>query len=138
MNKKTLIVIILAILLAFVVALLSNNKQEDSTSITEEIKQEEILLEENTTNTVEKISNETLQQTSKDNTKPINIKPVQTLTEPLVEKVTIQEATIIQEAEPDYGIKKLDNGDIEITREFKYKSPTTYSFKDFGFLYRIK
>lgn len=138
MNKKSLIVIILAILLAFVAALLLTNKQEVSVQQVEEIKQEEIVSEESNTDIIEESKVDIVEGSSLERNVQSNIKPAQVVIEQLPEDTTMQEATIVQEAEPDYGIRKLENGDIEITREFNSKYPTTYSFKDFGFLYRVK
>ena len=138
MNKKSLIVIFLAIFLAFAVAILLTSKRESSIQQPEEINQEEIVLEEHKTDIVEENKSEVSEIPSVEKNLQSNIKPAQVVTEQLVEEVSVQEVTIVQEAEPDYGIKKLENGDIEITKEFNSKYPTTYSFKDFGFLYRVK
>ena len=51
-------------------------------------------------------------------------------------QIVVQEGSVVEEVEPDYGIKKVGDT-IEVTREFKVKSPVKYSFKDFGILDKV-
>ena len=55
---------------------------------------------------------------------------------PVFDQIVVQEGSVVEEVEEDYGIKKVGNT-IEVTREFKVKSPTNYSFKDFGILDKV-
>ena len=137
MNKKSIVVIISAVILAFVVSLLCNNKQDVVKSSYEDIKKEEIITEEVENIVVEEKNNKNNDVSVSYNKIVETAKPIEAVSEPLVESVKIQEATIVQEVEPDYGVRVVDDT-VEVTREFKLTSHTTYSFKDFGFLYKVK
>ena len=61
-----------------------------------------------------------------------------TANEPTIDdKVVVQEGSVVEEAEPDYGIRKVGDT-VEVTREFRIKSPIKYSFKDFGILDNVE
>lgn len=143
MNKKSVFIIILATILALIISLLMSNKKADLTTQEEETIQEVVqevttvdekmdAVEEDKAVVVEPAKNAEIIKTAED-------KVVDSATNTFSDEVKLQEATIVQESEYDYGVRKVDGTDIiEVTREFKLKTPTTYSFKDFGFLYKIK
>ena len=151
MDKKTLITIILAALLALVSAFIilkRNNNNEvikpaqtpiETNVENEFVSEEKVTLEED-------MQEDTLEQTSEKASSVIKLfdkkqaktSSAQNLTEEFVEQpvfdnIVVQEGSVIKEVEEDYGIKK-DGDIIEVTREFKLKSPTKYTFKGFGFL----
>ena len=65
------------------------------------------------------------------------IKPIVNDETPNFDQIVVQEASIIEEVE-DYGIFKDEKtGVVEITRDFKQKSPTKYSFDYFGLVNNI-
>ena len=143
MDKKTIITIVLATLLALVAAFIILNK--NTTAVQNENntnQQEEIIVEDETSSETEKIENKNSEEEEEEIKKDekalrptASTKPVKSIIKeaPSEDKTIVQEASITKDAEPDYGIRKIGET-IEVTREFKVKSPTKYSFKDFGIL----
>ena len=144
MNNKSILVVILATLLALICAFFimkKNNAElpdiEEKTQI-----QQEVIESQNETNTneiSEDISNkDEIKKDVKTAQKPVTKEPTteEQTTEPVFEKTVVQEGSIVEEVE-DHGIRRNSDGTYEITREFKMKSPTKYSFVDFGFLEKV-
>lgn len=142
MDKKTIITIIIATILALISAFLILNKnttkksvenvstqQEEASIAKEDIPNDEEIFEEaeqkEETSATEKVSMPTK-----------NIVKPQTNQTPVFDQIVVQEGSVVEEAEPDYGIRKIGDT-IEITREFKVKSPVKYSFKDFGIIDKV-
>ena len=143
MNKRTIITIIIATILALIFALLFLNKNEtetveNKTVIPEEVVvQEETVDEQKTEDLEEKnIEEKPVQQVVKTYSKPSAQKTVKNEETPVFDQIVVQEGSVVEEAEPDYGIRKVGDT-VEITREFKVKSPVKYSFKDFGILDKV-
>ena len=149
-NKKALLVVILSAFFALIVALLLFKNQGISENVDAEIKpiekveqaaeqlfEQEKMPEETSkdeasvekvTNTI--VKNRTIEQKNND----LKVKENKEL---VFEQLTVQEGSVVEEVEEDVGVRKI--GDvIEVTRKFNSKSPTKYSFKDFGFLYDVK
>ena len=150
MDKKTLITIILAAILALVSAfvLLKRNNTEVTkpAQIPIETKVEKDFVSEEKTTLEEDIQKDTLEQTSEKASSVIKLfdkKQIQTnstqnlveevIEQPIFDNIVVQEGSVIKEVEEDYGIKK-DGDIIEVTREFRLKTPVKYTFKGFGFL----
>ena len=142
MDKKTIITIIIATILALVSAYLILNKNttdkllenvstpQEEVSITEEPTIDKEIATKEFEQTKETSEAEKALKQTKNAVKP------ETSQTPVFDKVVVQQGSVVEEAEPDYGIKKV--GDcVEITREFKVKSPVKYSFKDFGILDKV-
>lgn len=143
MDKKTIITIIIATILALVSAFLILNKntteksvenvstQQEETSTTKEdiVIDEEMFVKE-----VEQTEKTT--ETEKKSKPTKNMVKSQTSQTPVFDQIVVQEGSVVEEAEPDYGIRKVGDT-VEITREFKVKSPVKYSFKDFGILDKV-
>lgn len=143
MDKKTIVTIIIATIFALIATFVIFKKNTTVTSENQDMQQQEIIVKEDKSpaedlqetaktediDTVEKAP--TLKKITKPNTK--NATKNEITNEPAFDKVVVQEGSVIEEVEEDYGIKKVGNI-IEVTREFKIKSPTKYSFKGFGIL----
>ena len=82
------------------------------------------------------IEEKPVQQVVKTYSKPSAQKTVKNEETPVFDQIVVQEGSVVEEAEPDYGIRKVGDT-VEITREFKVKSPVKYSFKDFGILDKV-
>lgn len=147
MDKKIIITITLATLLAFLCAILFLNKNQIEEVELEQIPevQEEVVLDKaSIKNKIE--MPEANKQEIKKSDNDIIVKPVeekiiikQELINKEVEKINeevIQQASVSKEEIIDVGIIKNNEGVIEITREFRADSPTKYSFKDFGIIYK--
>lgn len=143
MNNKSILTIIIATLLALLCAFLiikrddaeapvidnDLNVQEEVAVPTEEQKEE--IIEETEE---KKVVNETKPVAKAPVVKPaVDVKKEQ----PVFERITVQEGGVVEEVEEDHGIRRNADGTYEITREFKMKSPTKYSFVDFGFLEKV-
>lgn len=143
MNNKSILTIILAALLAFLCAFFIIKRDDADTSVTDNDLnvQEEVVV--STDEPKEEIVEETKQKKMVNETKPLIKTPVEKPTvdvnkeEPVFERITVKEGGVVEEVEEDYGIKRNADGTYEITREFKMKSPTKYSFVDFGFLEKV-
>ena len=146
MNKKTFIVVFIAALLAFWGAYLLLMK--DVAEVVDIEDSSNVVKEEIIDNDANNIQIEEKQETT---TEPENlIKPalnneVIKVKEPAVAKKldvikeeadTVQVGGVIEEVE-DYGVRNNEDGLVEITREFRMKSPRKYSFVDFGFLEKV-
>ena len=147
MDKKIIITIILAALLAFLCAFLFLNKNQIEEVELEQIPevQEEVVLDKaSIKNKIE--MPEANKQEIKKSDNDIIVKPVeekiiikQELINKEAEKINeevIQQVSVSKEEIIDVGIIKNNEGVIEITREFRADSPTKYSFKDFGTIYK--
>ena len=144
MDKKITITVIIAIFLALISAFLISRKTTTVTNpkknieSTQEVFVEENSLKENTVEETEEVKSDENFVSPNKSVKSANypvIKPMEKpikIEEPTFDNVVIQEGSVVEEVE-DYGVKKVGDT-VEVTREFKLKSPTKYSFKDFGFL----
>lgn len=147
MDKKTIITVILATVLALLFACVILNKKTNSEQINQQVSQqekvvvldeasveEENLVEDNATN----LNEESEKAKNSASIQPIKTNTVKSSTnkEPVFNKIVVQQGSVVEEVEQDYGIKKVGNT-IEITREFKVNSPIKYSFKDFGILDKV-
>ena len=146
MNRKIFIVVFTAALLAFLGAYLLIKK--DVTEVIDIDNSSNVVKEEIINSDVNNIQNEEKQETA---TEPENlIKPalnseVIKIKDPSVAKKldvakeeanTVQVGGVVEEVE-DYGVRTNEDGLVEVTREFKMKSPRKYSFVDFGFLEKV-
>lgn len=141
MNKNQIFfVILISAILAFVVAFLFRPKQELPTLKNEQ--QEEITINEEilpaeSDITELKVQNNTKELEIKKEYKSSSSKQIKTIEKNVVpEDMNSQNNTKIEEAGisfEDTGIIE-ENGTIIITRDFKIKSPTKYSFRDYGVL----
>lgn len=145
MDKKTIITIILATLLALISAcfILKKDTKEPSDLETQNIQQQEEIVSEEKANLIEDAKNEEIIDDSKDEKtlKPLSSysnKPAKNVQEtpakPVFEQIVVQEGSVVEEVEKDYGIRKIGENSFEITREFNFKSPNKYSFKGYGVL----
>ena len=154
MNKKILITVFIATLLALLCAFMflkkNNIEVPELDAPQNEIKQEEII------NNSEQVLEEKASEASVDSQKvdanvstykPVNKNNVKTFSKIVKEneateatsdeeKSIVQEGGIVQEIE-DYGVRTNEDGLVEVTREFRMKSPRKYSFVDFGFLEKV-
>ena len=143
MDKKTIITIIIATILALVSAFLILNKntteksvenvstqQEETSTTKEDIAIDEEMFVKEVEQTEKASETEKVSKPAKNVVKP------QTSQTPVFDQIVVQEGSVVEEAEPDYGIRKVGDT-VEITREFKVKSPVKYSFKDFGILDKV-
>ena len=143
MNNKRLIIFIIALILALVCALFISKKDSE---VAEKLLPDEVKEEAVVNNEVEEkfeensIQNEVLTKIEKVfNQKEENQKvdlSSQEKENVYSEENIVHEVGVIEEVE-DFGIRKDSNGLVEITREFKLKSPTKYSFVDFGVLEKV-
>ena len=148
MERKTIITIAMVAILALIFAIFIFNKNVNTeANIDKSVTQDRVV--ENTSDDVitEEENDEAQMQGNADS---VEIK--QTLTrvddknrinnviknndEDNYENNVLQEGSITKEVEEDYGIKKIGDT-VEITREFRIKAPTKYSFRDFGILDRV-
>lgn len=152
MDKKMLLTILIAALLALLTTFIIIKKSEYSSlpEVQKQVQEETILSEEkNVSGNEEPVKEEANEEDNKEadvlNKKAIQSQNVQKKTEvskevkvqkQLEERVVVQEGSVVEEVEKDYGVKKVGDT-IEVTREFKFKSPTKYSFKDFGILDKV-
>ncbi len=154
MNKKIFITVfvaaLLALLCAFVFLRKNNMETPELDAPQNEVKQEEII------DNLEQVLEEEVNEDSVDSQKvdvnasiyrPVNENNVETFskvlkeneaTEPASyeEKNVLQEGGVVEEVE-DYGVRTNEDGLVEVTREFRMKSPRKYSFVDFGFLEKV-
>lgn len=137
-NKKTILVILLAAILALLAVLFVFNPTKTT------VKKEDVIEEviEPTAPAIveeEKIEESTAEEEIKPEIKPVaKPAPVKTST-PVIKQIQVEEAKEVVKEEPqneiqvDAGIiKESGSNDIVITREFKSKSPTKYSFEGYG------
>lgn len=145
MNNKLVLVVILATLLALVCALFVIRKNNDELPNIEEknqVQQEVIDFQTEVDSSAAEeeviVEKDNVVKNIKPSAKPAikEVKEEENLAEPVLEKVVVQEGSVVEEVE-DYGIRRNTDGTYEITREFKMKSPTKYSFVDFGFLEKV-
>ena len=143
MNNKTFITIIIAIILALICVSIIYKKEEITPIIDtkSQTAQEKSVVSEAEINTQETKSEKVLTNIEKafiEKENKINNVSSEThiKTDSATDENYIHEAGVIEEVE-DFGIKKDNNGLIEVTKEFKLKSPTKYSFVDFGFLEKV-
>lgn len=142
MDKKTIITIIIATILALISAFLILNKNTTQKSIENvSTQQEEASIAKEDIPNDEEISEEAEQKEETSATEKVsmptkNIVKPQTNQTPVFDQIVVQEGSVVEEAEPDYGIRKIGDT-VEITREFKVKSPVKYSFKDFGIIDKV-
>ena len=150
MDKKTIITIIIATIFALIATFVIFKK--NTTTTTENInvpqQQEEVVNTEETNDEnaqSEIVAEENIEENKTEKTPVVKsvTKPAQDTTiknnadeTPVFYQIVVQEGSVVEEVEEDYGIKKVGNT-IEVTREFKVKSPTNYSFKDFGILDKV-
>ena len=122
-----------------------NNKKQAETYenvLQESTTQEEVLTDDVASESEEVVSSESaekkdIQSSSSDNVKKVVVTEQTSQDEseqPVFEQIVVQEGSVVEE---DCGIRKVGNT-VEITREFRPKSPTKYSFKDFGILDNVK
>lgn len=147
MDKKVFLTVFIAALFALLVAFVfiknSNNADmpaKESNQVKEEVVAEEdskeevvVDFEENLDNQKNEVSSLKSQDVKKDAVQPKGVVKQET---PVFDQIVVQEGSVVEEVEPDYGIKKVGDT-IEVTREFKVKSPVKYSFKDFGILDKV-
>ena len=143
MDKKTIIAIFVATFLALFTACLILNikKQNDETPESVNIQKQEQIVDEdeqNEASTKEDISEEVAIKSSNSVHQAEKKQPSTPTTKetPIFDNIVVKEGAVVEEVEKDYGIKKEGNT-IVITREFNYKSPKKYSFKDFGILDQV-
>lgn len=145
MNNKLVLVVILATLLALVCALFvirKNNNELPNIEEKNQVQQEVIDFQtEVNSSAVEEeviVEKDNVVKNIKPSAKPAikEVKEEENFEEPALEKIVVQEGSVVEEVE-DYGIRRNADGTYEITREFKMKSPTKYSFVDFGFLEKV-
>ena len=144
MNNKTIITIVLAAILALISAFLILNKitsekvlEEVNTSQPKRVVAEEVLNENEENAELEDIKQEEVKKNEATVTS-LNKTAKKTANVPSIDdKVVVQEGSVVEEVEQDYGIRKVGDT-VEVTREFRIKSPIKYSFKDFGILYNVE
>ena len=139
MRNKIILTIITAILLAIICALSLITKNDTKVFNIEESQQETVASEESETAKDTKEISE--QKIEKQLNKPAiptpkTIKSETKLEIQPTEENVVQEGSIVEEI-IDHGIRRNSDGTYEITREFKIKSPTKYSFVNFGFLEKV-
>lgn len=151
-NKKAVFIIILATILAFFAVFFYNKKTTNTYQLQEKTLIEESLeeikqTEEKPSETNDSNINEENKNTA-NFTKQTELKSskasfkIEDKEEPVFEQLKIEEP-IVQEAKAE--IEYIDpgimidpkTGDIIITRAFKTKSPTNYSFKGYGILDKV-
>ena len=136
-NKKTILVILLAAILALLAVLFIFNPTK--TTVKKEDVIEEVIEPTAPAIVEEKIEESTAEEEIKPEIKPVaKPAPVKTST-PVIKQIQVEEAKEVVKEEPqneiqvDAGIiKESGSNDIVITREFKSKSPTKYSFEGYG------
>lgn len=141
-NKKAFLVIMLAAILAFFAVQLVINKSTKPTKIetvSDTIQQEESIIEspfnKNNNTDIEAttpLEKTTIKTEEKENNKISNIE--KNIKAPVITPLRVEEATIVVEEEQKIPDIYSDENGIVITRAFKVKSPTKYSFRDFGIL----
>ena len=144
MNNKTIITIVLAAILALISAFLILNKitsekvlEEVNTSQPKRVVAEEVLNENEENAELEDIKQEEVKKNEATVTS-LNKTAKKTANVPSIDdKVVVQEGSVVEEVEQDYGIRKVGDT-VEVTREFRIKSPIKYSFKDFGILDNVE
>ena len=143
MNNKSILTIIIATILALLCAFLIMKKNDIKTAEKENINiQNKITIsdEQQSEEITEQVEEKDIIIDAKPMVKVQVTKPTAEIKEEkketIIERTTIQEGGVVEEVE-DYGIRKNNDGTYEITREFKMKSPTKYSFVDFGFLEKV-
>ena len=145
MNNKLILVVILATLLALVCALFvikkSNNELpniEEKSQVQQEVIDFQKEVDSNVNEKEDIIEKDNVVKNINPSVMPVikEVKQEENFEEPVLEKVVVQEGSVVEEVE-DHGIRRNDDGTYEITREFKMKSPTKYSFVDFGFLEKV-
>lgn len=154
MNRKIFITVFVAALLALLCAFIflkkDNMEIQELDAPQNEVKQEKII------DNSEQVLEDDVSEASVDSQKvdvnasiykPVNennvITPSKVIkeneaTEPASyeEKNVLQEGGVVEEVE-DYGVRTNEDGLVEVTREFRMKSPRKYSFVDFGFLEKV-
>ena len=138
-NKKTILVILLAAILAFLAVLFVFNPTKTS------VKKEDVIEEviEPTAPAIveeEKIEESTAEEEEiKPEIKPVAKPTPVKVSTPVIKQIQVEEAKeaikeeTSKEIQVDAGIiKESGSNDIVITREFKSKSPTKYSFEGYG------
>ena len=133
MNRKSIITVIIATLLAFLCAFLIfglNKKEshiyENTQKVETEVLEKDDLTVDNMKSSEDIISEKQEQKVFKITEEKKDI----------VEQPIVQEVSIVEEVQ-DFGIRKTENGEFEITREFKTISPTKFSFRGYGVLDKI-
>jgi hypothetical protein len=148
MNKKLLIVFIAA-LLAFVLSYAlwikkapeTTNENDSQGTIQEVVLEEKESVEEVTEiqkaeDDVVKSENEIIRNTESIRKIVSTSKTEEKDNLPEIERITVKEAGVVEEVQ-EYGVMKDANGNIIVTRDFKIKSPSKYSYKDYGFLEKV-
>ena len=153
MNKKIFVIVFIVALLAFLGGYLiidknaSVNVQSEEQVINVEIdvnknSKNDISVEkvQDTTSDVERIiipdRNKPKSVLNNENIKIKNITETKMTDEKKEGNSSVQIGGVIEEVE-DYGVRTSEDGLVEITREFRMKSPRKYSFVDFGFLEKV-
>lgn len=142
MNRKSIITVIIAALLAFLCAFLIfglNKKEAHIYENTQKVETEVLEKDDLTVDNMKSSEKEKLETEKKDIISDKQEQKVFKITEEkkdIVEQPIVQEVSIVEEVQ-DFGIRKTENGEFEITREFKTISPTKFSFKGYGVLDKI-
>ena len=154
MNKKILITVFIATLLALLCAFMflkKDNKEKQELEIPQKGVNQEEVIDDSTPVLDDNVNEDSVDSQNVDvNTsiyKPVNENNVKTFSKVIKEDKTtettsyeeksiVQEGGVVQEVE-DYGVRTNEDGLVEVTREFRMKSPRKYSFVDFGFLEKV-